>query len=357
MLSQSNYDNQKAACLADRELRAEESKKLCIYHGNCADGFGAAWVVRKALGEDNVEFVAGVYQTEPPDVAGRDVILVDFSYKRAIMIELAMKAKSILILDHHKSAAEDLADFDLAANHACRIECHFDMNHSGAMLAWNYYFHAEEAPKLLNHIEDRDLWRFNLLGTREIQAALFSYPYDFKIWDNLMSEGGCNVLHNEGAAIERKHFKDIEELLKVCARRLVIAGINIPAASLPYTMSSDAGHILGKGEGFAACYYDTPAGRCFSLRSAEDGVDVSEVAKLYGGGGHKHAAGFTVPLDVAASFEVGAGAAPLDLTQEIRAAVRDVPDGVYLYQARIHKREGLDLRLSNAMLTKGDTNV
>ena len=36
-----------------------QRKKMCIYHGNCADGFGAAWVVRKALGSD-VEFVAGI---------------------------------------------------------------------------------------------------------------------------------------------------------------------------------------------------------------------------------------------------------------------------------------------------------
>lgn len=70
----------------------------------------------------------------------------------------------------------------------------------------------------------------------------------------------------------------------------------VPVACLPYTLSSDAGHMMAKGEPFAACYWDTPEGRCFSLRSAEDGMDVSEIAKDYGGGGHKHAAGFRVPF-------------------------------------------------------------
>ena len=307
MLSQSNYENQKAARLAVRELGQEEQasgasklKKLCIYHGNCADGFGAAWVVRKALGEANVEFVAGVYQTEPPDVTGRDVILVDFSYKRPVMLELSAKAKSILIIDHHKSAMEDLQNFDIGA--PCPIEAHFDLNHSGAMLTWLYYFGDAEPPALLKHIEDRDLWRFNLKGTREIQAALFSYPYDFSIWDQLMEK--VSKLHTEGIALERKHFKDIHELLKVCQRRLVIASVNVPAASLPYTMSSDAGHLMSKGEPFAVCYYDSPDGRNFSLRSAEDGLDVSKIAAQYGGGGHRHAAGFKVPFATAVTFEV-----------------------------------------------------
>lgn len=50
------------------------------------------------------------------------------------------------------------------------------------------------------------------------------------------------------------------------------------------------------GARVAACYWDTPEGRVFSLRSTDTGPDVSEIAKAYGGGGHAHAAGFRVPL-------------------------------------------------------------
>ena len=93
-------------------------KTLCIYHGNCADGFGAAWAVRKALGAENVDFHAGVYQSPPPDVTDRDVIMVDFSYKRDVVAEMAEKARRVLILDHHKSAFEDLGDAFLNADGA-----------------------------------------------------------------------------------------------------------------------------------------------------------------------------------------------------------------------------------------------
>ena len=108
----------------------------------------------------------------------------------------------------------------------------------------------------------------------------------------------------EGEAIERKHFKDIHELLGVTTREMVIGGYRVPVANLPYTMSSDAGHELAKGRPFAACYWDTPEGRVFGLRSSDEGVDVSEVAKQYGGGGHRNAAGFKVSFVQAQAFEV-----------------------------------------------------
>ncbi|WP_256222007.1 DHHA1 domain-containing protein [Pseudomonas sp. NBRC 111127] len=298
-----------------------ERKTMCIYHGNCADGFGAAWVVRKALG-DQVEFVAGVYGQEPPDVEGKDVIIVDFSYKYEVMARMSWKAHSIIILDHHKSAAEDLSKFPpfhagvrldgrhadgtvalgwesahsfMQMQNAPAIACCFDMNRSGAMLAWDHFFPGQEPPMLLRHIEDRDLWLFKLDGTREIQANLFSYPYDFEVWDKLMA-ADVETLRSDGAAIERKHHKDIAELVAVMKRRLVIGGHDVSVASLPYTLTSDAGHLMAQGEAFAACYWDTPDGRVFSLRSTDEGLDVSEIAKQYGGGGHRNASGFRVPF-------------------------------------------------------------
>lgn len=277
------------------------NKPICIYHGNCADGFGAAWVVRrwyKALQEPyRAEFYAGIYQQQPPDVTGREVIMVDFSYKRPVLLEMAAKAKSILIIDHHKTAADDLVD--LPEN----VRTVFDMGRSGAMLTWLHYFPSERPPRLLEHIEDRDLWQFRMPGTREIQANVFSYPYDFNLWDQLM-ETSPGALIAEGRAIERKHFKDILELLPVVTRRMVIGGHNVPIANLPYIYVSDAAHDLAKDEPFAGCYWDTPKGRTFGLRSSDNGVDVSEIAKHYGGGGHQHASGFTVSYSVAATFEV-----------------------------------------------------
>ncbi len=276
-------------------------KPLVIYHGNCADGFGAAWVFKR-WGDREYDFHAGVYQSPPPDVEGREVYLVDFSYKRNVVEQMREKAARIVLIDHHKTAIDDLAP--LIESHT--IESLTSLDHSGAMLAWRWFngnLNDADAPRLLHHIEDRDLWRFALPGTREIQANVFSHPYDFAVWDTLMARPVEEMIA-EGKAIERKHHKDIAELVGVVTRRMMIGGYNVPIANLPYTLTSDAGHLLAKGEPFAGCYWDTPDGRVFSLRSQNDGLDVSEIAKLYGGGGHRNASGFRIRYDELHKFEI-----------------------------------------------------
>lgn len=299
-------------------------KLFVIYHGNCADGFGSAWAINKCFGNlEEIEFFPGVYQKEPPSVKGKVVVMVDFAYKPEVVERMLNEARAILILDHHKSAIEAFEEYDFRGrkidmsnwskqvdfsrfkenllidqceNAGPRVYTYFDLHRSGAMITWDFFNPDIPAPNLIRHIQDRDLWRFDLPKTREIQACVFSHPYDFTVWD-FLSEMDTNILAREGEAIERKHFKDIDELLGVCQREMEIAGFVVPVASLPYTLTSDAGHKMAQGKPFAACYWDTRGTRIFSLRSTDDGMDVSEIAARYGGGGHKNAAGFSVPRD------------------------------------------------------------
>lgn len=270
------------------------SKPLVIYHGNCADGFSAAWCFWRKY-KDSADYIPGVYQSPPPDVQGRDVYLVDFSYKRPVVEQMLESANSITLIDHHKTAIEDLQPLRVHP----KLYWFCDLEHSGATLAWEYLYPDEPRPLLLGHIEDRDLWRFKLPGTREIQAFVFSHDYTFDQWDKMMHANQAELLKMTvaGAAIERKHHKDIKELITLCRRRMSIGGHVVPVASLPYIYVSDAAHAMAQGEPFAACYWDTANERIFGLRSADDGIDVSEIAKQYGGGGHAKAAGFKVPRD------------------------------------------------------------
>lgn len=267
------------------------TRPLVIYHGNCADGFSAAWCFWHRYG-NALDYHAGVYQTPPPDVTGRCVYLVDFSYSRDVVLTMLQTAAHVVLIDHHKTAIDELTSIDSE-----RFSTFTDLQRSGATLAWDYLFPGQPRPLLLGHVEDRDLWRFKLPNTREIQANVFSYEYTFEQWDRLMAADQVALLQMTvaGAAIERKHHKDIAELVAVCERRMCIGGHNVPVASLPYTMTSDAGHLMAQREPFAACYWDTADARCFSLRSTDEGLDVSIIAQQYGGGGHAKAAGFKVP--------------------------------------------------------------
>jgi hypothetical protein len=282
---------------------------ICIHHMPCADGFTAAWAVWRRW--PDIEFHPGVYGEEPPDVTGKDVLIVDFSYKRPVLEAMAQTAASIRILDHHKSAEADLVDFAVPRldglpvwSDSTKIQALFDMNKSGARLTWEYvhsvHFEPCYCPAIVLYVEDRDLWRFTLPDSREVAAELFSRDYDFATWNDFANDLETPATRGRivagGAAIERKHFKDIGELLKLTTREMVIGGQRVKVANLPYTMSSDAANMLSEGAPFGACYYDNADGkRVFSLRSKDGGADVSEIAVAYGGGGHARASGFQAP--------------------------------------------------------------
>lgn len=268
-------------------------KPIVIYHAQCTDGFTAAWCFHHAFPGTH-EFFPASYGQEPPDVTGREVYIVDFSYPRQKLLDMAEVSKGVIVLDHHKSAEADLA----ALEHP-RLRVYFDMQRSGAGMAWDFLFANSPRPRFLSFVEDRDLWRFKFAETKASHALLGSVPRTFEMWDQIMLGSPieqANALA-QGAALVRMTEKQVEDAVRSSLRRLKIGGIDVPAANVPGFFASDAGHIMDEGEPFAATYFDTSERRCFSLRSRPEGVDVSLIAKLYGGGGHKNAAGFSVPRD------------------------------------------------------------
>lgn len=282
---------------------------ICIYHGpGCMDGLVAAWSIWKRW--PDIQFVPAQYGQEPPDVADKSVLIVDFSYKRDVLLRMAERAKYIVVLDHHKTAQADLADFidpalkfpdgwiPRAAGH--QIAALFEMDKSGARLAWEYGHPGNYVPMMVQNVEDRDLWRFQMPWTREVHAYLTSCDLDFPTIDGIAAQIDDRDLFKPiviaGASILRQHNKNVDAMLAATLRRGMIAGYDVPMANLPPVFASDAGNVMAKGEAFAAVWYEKRDGTLsFSLRSAADGVDVSEVAAKYGGGGHVHAAGFAVP--------------------------------------------------------------
>jgi len=277
------------------------NKTICIYHGSCTDGFTSAWIVKKVF--PDAEFFAGYYQNPPPDVTGKIVYIVDFSYKRPVMEEIINKASKVIHIDHHASAITDMAGFS-----SPKFESFYSPNNtaSGAMLCWQYFFPEKDPLPLIKAVDDRDRWAFKIPGTREIQATIFSYEYTFENWDMLASLP-ITQLESEGKAIDRKHFKDVKELIGVMSRRLKIAEYNVPAINVPYTLGSDTGNILAKNEPFSVYYYAKNDRVEFGLRSDNtnpDAIDVSKIAVMFGGGGHKNSAGFSLSFEDAKKFEI-----------------------------------------------------
>ena len=260
---------------------------VIIYHYPCADGFTGAWLCHRVFGE--CEFVPAAYRDIPPDTTNRDVIIVDFSYPRDLLLEIEFNSRSLHVFDHHKTAQENCEGLEFAV---------FDMDKCGTRILWEWLketYNITNVPISFNHfldyIEDRDLWRWQLYESRAVNAAIRSYEMTLDNWDQLVSKS-LQDLVTEGRAIQRYRRQLIDQH-KRWAATMVIGGIEVPAVycTVPEITSEIAGE-LSEGHPFAACYRDNKKGRKFELRSREGGIDVSEIAKQYGGGGHKHAAGF-----------------------------------------------------------------
>lgn len=306
---------------------ADQSTPLCIYHGGCDDGFAAAFIVDHFFG-GRVELYPGVYQDAPPDVTGRDVILVDFSYKRPMLEEMAKDARSILILDHHKTAQADLANLGTYAiwnDHirAGGIHVMFDMYRSGATLAWDYFFPNHTRPDFVNYIEDRDLWRKQMADGDEFIIALRSYPQEIDVWKRLFTtDAGLAVLIGQGKHIQRYYRQQVEAMKANAYPATITYGVmssdpseplgdafetvEIMVANAPYAFASEVAGELAEKTGIGASFFQLADGRWqYSLRS-RNGIDVTPIALAFGGGGHAAAAGFTVPQPVHVHMDLAA---------------------------------------------------
>lgn len=259
--------------------------KYVLYHSNCYDGFGAAYAAWKKLG-NTAKYIPVSYGKPPPEMPdAEEIYVVDFSYDPDVILKLSECAK-VVVLDHHKTAEEKLTPLAGQENPVVI----FDMHRSGALITWEY-FHggfAVEAPKLIQHISDRDLWTYKIPGSREVHAALVSLPFDFEVWDSLK----VDELILEGAACLRFQSQLVDNIVK----KSWIGKVGEHKVPIVNTSSSWS----EVGEALLAKYPDAPFAASFttfediimwSLRSRGD-FDVSEIAKKNGGGGHKSAAGF-----------------------------------------------------------------
>ena len=261
-----------------------------IHHAGCADGFGAAWAAWLKLG-DQADYHPATYEDKPPWMKpGSRVYILDFSYPRETMLEL-IEQHQVTLLDHHETAEEAMGDLP---------GCHFDTSHCGAVIAWEHFHPDEPMPVLLHYIEDRDLWKWDMGDSREISAAVASYPFDFQVWTELagmgsrQEESAMAKLAQEGQAILRADQRNVERIIAGAIMQQ-IAGTDVPVVNTPVLASEACERLLElyPEAHFSAAYHDMQGSRKWSLRGrTQDKFDVSKVARMLGGGGHPHAAGF-----------------------------------------------------------------
>ncbi len=311
-----------------------------LYHADCLDGFGAAYAAWRRYG--NEATYRGMHHGEPwnmADIAGHDVFILDFSFPPDTLEQMAGMAASVTQIDHHASALKDWASHVAGDAGAKRfkhpqlpLEVRFDLDKSGARLAWEYFHPDQATPLALRHIEDQDMWRFALPGTRAFCRALRLMPFDLETWHQLVietldeSSPRYRETLTQGTAIEVFFQREVERLaqgnLRMPARLrgepvdalqalrhgqamvtagdlawLAFPGLAVNANAL---FASELGNLLAEQSGSFGMVWQLAAdGEVkVSLRSQGKHLDVSVIAARYGGGGHPNAAGFRLPAEL-----------------------------------------------------------
>jgi len=261
---------------------------VVIYHAKCSDGFGGAWVAYQKFGDSATYIPAEDRDHYHVNLDGKIVYIIDYSYPKEVLLDLEKKAKKLVIIDHHVSARENVSSIN---------EHVFNNDHSAAYLAWEYFFPNEKIPKLIDYIEDGDLYRFSLLDAKPIIAYIHVSNFDFTVYsrisDELETESGYAKILEQGTLLRTVHERQVEYFANK-AELVEFEGYTIYAVNANNIVASDLGHLLSTKHGpFALIFnYEKWGWKC-SLRG-DGSVDVSAIAGKYGGGGHHNAAGFAV---------------------------------------------------------------
>jgi len=274
-------------------------RRNLIYHAGCPDGFGAAWAAWRRWGKDARYIPRGHDDRfEPRRFRDEIVVFADISLPNASMLALAEVADQVIVLDHHLTARNQF-EADPAVDNVMRDlghAIHFDLNHSGSILAWNHFHPDDPAPELLLYVEDQDLWNWKLPRSEEVNAAIGSYSREFEIW-NQLAERPIRDLAREGDPIVRANHIELQRVLQH-AHAVRIGNERIEAVNALHQRAA-VGHELAKrkqyGKPWGIVYRVSGDRVDCSIYSTGD-LDVSAVAAGFGGGGHRNASGFSVTL-------------------------------------------------------------
>lgn len=282
-------------------------KIVILYHANCEDGFSAAWTAWKKFSK-KADYIPITHQEpHPKNLKNKELYLLDFAYPLETTKHLIQENKSVTILDHHITSKNNLKSIRGATmKQFSNATIIFNNDHSGAVIAWNYFHPKKKLPKLLGYVEDTDLWKFKKKNSKEIFAVLGLQNLTFKEWDTFAKKVENKKTRKEIIGQGKTILAYQKKLTKLIARRaekVKIQGKKARAVNSPI-LASEVGNELATNETpIGITWFRAPTKLVVSLRS-NGKVDVSKIAEKFGGGGHKCASSFRLPKNAKLPWNV-----------------------------------------------------
>lgn len=275
-----------------------------IYHGPyCPDGVTSALIAWSVL-KDTVEYLPYSHGMEPPSFYNENVLILDFAFNKEILLKIIDEAENVLIIDHHTTNQQELQNIP----DKYKI---FDMNECGASLTWKYFYPNIPLPKFVQYIRDRDLWKKEMYNTDEFNSGFMlhinnnlnlseheklSKLYILFSNNNIdkIIQDGKNIIQYEKNYREMIIKRSSTELIKIEDKYYIVAYCE----STPILKSEIGNDLINY---YPICdfaivpTYNIHRNEThFSLRSENSRIDVSQIAKIFGGGGHRNASGMKI---------------------------------------------------------------
>lgn len=292
----------------------EKNEKVFIIYDGDMDGWGAAWIAHKSLtnycgiSDKNITLIemskSSDRKTFDFSLIEEDsvIYILDYNFDHEVIFQFCELSKKVIIIDHHKyffpkgqEWFEDLSDI---------LIYYVDINHSAAILSWQYFTSKDKMaiypPEILKYIEDRDLWKWELENSKEINSYIPLLLKNINYWDEITKNWHSLYKHifiEHGEAI-LAHIKEKVKSSSKKARLIKIENYEVPIVNSMFYSSEICEELLNLYPDclFSVCFHTTENGHThLEFRSRGD-FDVSLIAKKFGGGGHKAAAGAITKL-------------------------------------------------------------
>ena len=275
----------------------------CIYHSIDLDGWCSAAIVKMKFPE--VKLIGYNYGDEIPDLSFEDIIMVDISLPKEIMIE----NMRLTWIDHHISAIKEMGEG------GTQIAGIRDTKFAACELTWKYFFPKEPIPEFV-----RLLGRYDCFGHKDTDEEQKVLEFQYAARAYYKNPDDCYKMITKNNDTMYPVWYDIDWLLQsgksiykyLCteAKQTYKNGFYFPFPEDINGITHTRKFICFNKERFnpinfginyhndgydgAACFHFANGLWNFSLYNDNGEVDCSVIAKQFGGGGHKGAAGFRV---------------------------------------------------------------
>lgn len=282
---------------------------VCLHH-NDPDGRASGVIVRRALGPQILLFEINYGEPVPWELltAAQRVVIVDFSLPTDDMLNLSQNHDFIWI-DHHITAIQDNAA--ISSGWAGKRST----SEAACVLTWQYFFPDQPVPRAITLIGDRDIWRMAEADTRPFNEGLLqenTHPDNFVLWNSILEDdlSLINRLTGKGKLLLQARLNNLHRAARRYGFPVNFEGFHALVVNRPG--EGELIEIIAQlGYDLAYCYVDSFVnGKLItSVMIGSRSIDVSQIAKKFGGGGHPGASGF--------QFERGALPFPPDAQVQI----------------------------------------